>query len=194
MKLRLRIQLLSAMVLLFFGIALTIDSREAHKSTEYADSATKAQLFVQSEISSIDSTISQITPLLKAFWLNDRAISSHLNINSSSSFYIYQQSKIKFWTDNKVFLDSTQVKQIKNKELNFLGNGWYYVSKIDVGERTLIGLFPIYYQFGIQNSFLKNGFVPSMKIPENSELLVKATSGSWAVTDASNKYLFSILF
>ncbi len=197
MHFRLRILWLFAIALLAIGSASFIRDRQERHALRFAQLAEQSQAILQRRILELNAVMLQLEPALSKSWMTERILASKLNsikIPTGSRYYLFDDGVIHFWSDNKTQLDSTIVTQLKSGEINFISNGWYYVLLRKYHTRILVGIIPIQQQYVLQNKYLVNSFNSELSLPDDTKLIIKAATGTWAITDNQNHYLFSLSF
>lgn len=79
-----------------------------------------------------------------------------------TTIIVLQNEKPLYWNNNDVLPENLETHSIRSGSCLRLANGWYYVVRRDVGERTLLSLLRLYTEYGLQNQYLRNGFHPSI--------------------------------
>jgi two-component system, NtrC family, nitrogen regulation sensor histidine kinase NtrY len=192
-----RILWLSTIAFLAFAMAWFLQDRQERHSLRFDQLAEKAQTILQGEITGLEKVMLDLEPALKKSYLNERAIATKLaseKIPEGSIFYLMEDGNLRFWSDNKTWADSSKLKELVSGQINFIGNGWYYVNIITFNNKSLLGILPVQYHYNLQNKYLVNSYNPVLNLPDETVLLTKATAGTWSITDKHSRYLFSLSF
>lgn len=180
-----------------FVLAFSLKMREDRRSLNYTQLSERAQTNLLPQIDRLNALVDSIHPLIDGIWLNDRAIAARINsekLSNSISLLVYDHNQIRYWSDNKSWIDTSLLKTIKPNSINFLGNGWYYVAESGLQGRKVIGLLLIKYQYAIQNKYLVNSFNPILELSDNTRLITFDRPGTMAINDRNGDFLFSLYF
>jgi len=185
--------LLFSTVLFLFGFVAHYLTNKSNTPEKYAE---KLQTALQQQEYEIDEYFRQTTFLEDA--IHNRLGEEELNILNERPYTlcIYQADSLLFWSNNKALAYSTEtapsatrvVKKIKLKKKHYeLIKDRYTDDKDSI--YTLVGLIPIYYEYNLENDYLKKAFalddVPSY---------VQIGKLGAPVENTSGQELFYVLF
>ncbi|MGE3825222.1 MAG: hypothetical protein AB7G44_13455, partial [Bacteroidia bacterium] len=112
-------------------------------------------------------------------------------------FLIYEEEKLKFWSDNSVpAIDELTSRRNYEEPLQKLSNGWYLSKTQKAGNKTYIGLLLIKNEYPFENNYLQNGFNKCLNIddellihaePAAETLEIKTTAGAYLLSVAKGK-------
>jgi two-component system nitrogen regulation sensor histidine kinase NtrY len=89
---------------------------------------------------------------------------SILNGKSSQgfSFYVLQNNKLKYWSDNEPAINDTLISHVGNMELLHLRNGDFLCYSLNSGPKKFIGFILIKHSYEYENKYLVNKFNPAL--------------------------------
>ena len=147
--------------------------------------------------SKLDTTLNRLLPELEGFRFNERAFSFELadkELPAESGVMVYEDGRLRYWSDTRVLPDSSLAASMPNGKVALLGNGWYYVSKRQAGNRTLLGMLLIQHQYVLQNKYLDNSFHPQLGLSQEVRIAIDPDSNGYIIRDRNKQALFSISF
>ncbi len=111
--------------------------------------------------------------------------------DNSFGFVITTQNRAKAWSSDAQSFFNTK-DPLRSGEVQFLGNGWYYVVSKQVGLQNIWGLFCIKHEYLYQNRYLTNFFSDEFNLSPNAEISTKPSLFSFPIKDVQGNYLFSL--
>ncbi len=180
-----------------FILAFSLKLREKNNALNFAQVADRAQANLIPQIDHLKALVDSIHPLLDGIWLNERAIAARINaekLSDAFSLFVYDHNRIRYWSDNKTWIDTSLIKNVKPNMVNFLGNGWYYVAESGLQSRKIIGLLLIKNQYTVQNKYLVNNFNPILELSDDTRLINSDRPGTRVINDRNGEFLFSLYF
>ncbi|HEX2396104.1 MAG TPA: hypothetical protein VHI78_12215, partial [Bacteroidales bacterium] len=106
----------------------------------------------------------------------------------------YHNDSIKYWSDNSISFHSLSSSLLDERRFEFISNGWYVIKPYVNDSIKAYGLILVKSEYSYDNKFLENGFLPNLRLPASTELLIEPQPGSYAIHDWEGIYLFSIKF
>lgn len=105
---------------------------------------------------------------------------------------VYQNNKLKFWSDNAPPLDEEFNEELFTNPLIKLSNGWYIPRIMKYSDYQIFGLILLKNNYSYKNQYLTNDFQKKFKL--SSTILVSADSvdQSYNIFDKSKEYAFSL--
>ena len=107
---------------------------------------------------------------------------------------VYTGNDLIFWTDKSFDLPVDFHQAPDSLPVNFIHNGYFLKKTLHSGDTAIIGLLRIYSEYDIENSLVRNGFVPSMGLPGNAVLHPEKILGGYNVILKDGTRAFSISF
>lgn len=109
---------------------------------------------------------------------------------------IYKNDSLKFWSDNLTIFNDRFSTAGFDKQLIFIGNGWYTVRSLKINRWNIAGLILIKHQYPYENQFLKNEFQEDFKLPPEVMLTNSPLEGMAhaAIHDLGGHRLFYLNF
>jgi two-component system nitrogen regulation sensor histidine kinase NtrY len=108
-------------------------------------------------------------------------------------FLIYEEGKLKFWSDNSVpAIDELTSRRNYEEPLQKLSNGWYLSKTQKAGNKTYIGLLLIKNEYPFENNYLQNCFNKCLDVEDG--LIISPEQAPEAVEIKTNAgaYLLSL--
>ena len=106
------------------------------------------------------------------------------------SFFIFENKKILYWSDNSIPPYFQLLSQ--ESKLFFSGNAWYLLENEQKGNRTFFVLMLIKKQFPFENSNIRNEFQRDFTINNTVEIYSDDCDNSFQIYDADGKFLLSL--
>ncbi len=114
------------------------------------------------------------------------------------TFFLYKKDSILFWSNNNVLPYLTDIESIKGRidQVSRQKNGIYeliketYYHHEDTTEYLLIALVPLFYEYPLENDYLKNHFALDPTIPDSVKM--SASETEWVVRTLEGKPLFYV--
>ena len=113
-------------------------------------------------------------------------------------FLIYEEGKLKFWSDNAVpAIDELTARRNYEEPLQKLSNGWYLSKTQKAGNKTYIGLLLIKNEYPFENNYLQNNFNKCLNVDEELEISKEKAPEKVeiipiAIGKKADVYLFSV--
>jgi signal transduction histidine kinase len=127
-------------------------------------------------------------------YIQSSIVINKLSENSKIQYYIYKDDALMYWSTNAFIPEN--IGKLSEHEIHFLkeGNGFYEVLHSESSDKRIhvYALIPVYYQFAIENKFLKNGFVWSHPFLKRFVISNKEVNKTISIVNSEGKYLFSI--
>ena len=94
----------------------------------------------------------------------------HSQMNEGTSgkgldLFIVKDDTLRFWTGNKVSVETLLVNENERDGLVFAGNSWLLKRERKVGDCRLISLILIKHEYQYENRFLRNDFQADFNVP-----------------------------
>ncbi len=89
------------------------------------------------------------------------------NLNSGFSFYVLQNGKVLFWSDNEPTAGDSLLNAIHNGDVLRLSNGDFLASSVSSNDKKIIGLLIIRHSYEYENKYLVNNFNPALSLGED---------------------------
>lgn len=96
---------------------------------------------------------------------------------------VYWTDQVAAFTDNILSAPTGLIK---------LENGWYLLSRQEIGPYIIHGVILIKYSYQISNDYLRNRFARGFNLPDDFEILFYNSEYVHPVFDTNNRFLFSI--
>ena len=106
----------------------------------------------------------------------------------------YVDKKLMYWSDNSFDVPPAFNDSLFTKPLIFIQNGWFITKTVQTGGEKIIALLRIRNDFGFGNDLVKNGFVTSFGLPENTGLSFNKGSTGFPVFNKNGSWLFSLIY
>jgi two-component system nitrogen regulation sensor histidine kinase NtrY len=106
----------------------------------------------------------------------------------------YVDNKLFYWSDNSFDVPPAYDDSLFTKPLIFIQNGWFITKTVQSGGEQIIALLRIRNEFGFANDLVKNGFVNSFDLPENTGLSFNKNKSGFGVFNKAGKWLFSLIY
>ncbi len=107
------------------------------------------------------------------------------------SFFVFENQKNAYWSDNTVSPNYQLLKQ--DSKLFFSGNAWYLLTYGKNGNREVFVLTLIKHQYPFENEYIKNEFQHDFKIDNSVEIYNDFQCDSTVtINDSKGEYLLSL--
>lgn len=106
----------------------------------------------------------------------------------------YYDKKLVYWSDNSFDVPPVYDDSLFTKPLIFIQNGWFITKTVQSGGEKIIALLRIRNEFGFANDLVKNGFVNSFDLPENTGLSFNKNNSGFPVFNKAGMWLFSLIY
>ncbi len=108
-------------------------------------------------------------------------------------FLIYEDGKLKFWSDNSVMaIDELTSRRNYEEPLQKLSNGWYISKTQKAGNKAFIGLLLIKNEYPFENNYLQNSFNKCLDVEDELEISTEQTTETVEIKNKAGAYLLSI--
>lgn len=114
--------------------------------------------------------------------------------NDNFFLFIYERDNLEYWSSNQVIIKSPKIISEGDDYFIKIDNGYYLVFHKylpDMIHQAVI-LIPIYYQYSINNQYLKSGFAFKDVVLKKINITTKYINDKSAVKNLQGKYIFSI--
>jgi signal transduction histidine kinase len=108
-------------------------------------------------------------------------------------FFVIQNKKVTYWTDNRVVLPQN-TNELKDKSLVKLPAGWFYCRISGDSATQHIGLLLLKSTYSINNKFIQNKFNTSFALPNEVHLYQSSLGKTFDIVNADSKFIFSLIF
>lgn len=112
--------------------------------------------------------------------------------DNQQAFYLFQDDKMVFWSENEIVLEDKTFSQFKNQHTFTLKNGWYYGKTYLTDDYSILGVFKIKSDYKYENRFLINKFQPDFRSPQAMEISLH--EGVFEVSNLDNRLVFFISY
>jgi len=103
---------------------------------------------------------------------------------------IYQDSILKYWSNNAVILPDSLLKKDFTILFRYISNGWYVIKKHSVQNYILTGLIKVKNKFPYENQIIENDFRSAFGIDDN--IIINTQLSEYNIYDINRTFLFSI--
>ncbi|MGZ4036414.1 MAG: sensor histidine kinase, partial [Bacteroidia bacterium] len=108
------------------------------------------------------------------------------------SLYVLEHDSLRFWTSNRVPLESAGKFPDGDNGIVHLRNGWYEYLSAKVKNFQTLAVILVKPEFDVQNKYLSNAFPAWLNMPAAARLKYPVTNPENAVKSASHQPLFEI--
>lgn len=109
---------------------------------------------------------------------------------SNNGYFVYDETKLDFWTTNRIPISLMFDSVLFNKPLIPLKNGWYLCKRVQCKNHTIIGLSLVQNNFPYENVYLVNNFSTDFGVDASVQL--KPEKGNFNIFDSQKRFLFSL--
>lgn len=189
-----KIQIAAIIGILLLSVCLIIDTVQT-----VAPNIHRAKHILESKLHTLENDaihVIQSKELLNVSndYIQSSIVINKLSENSKIQYYIYKDDALMYWSTNAFIPEN--IGKLSEHEIHFLkeGNGFYEVLHSESSDKRIhvYALIPVYYQFAIENKFLKNGFVWSHPFLKRFVISNKEVNKTISIVNSEGKYLFSI--
>lgn len=181
-----------------FFIAFITEKSLQRKEMNFEGICLEAEENIRKEEKRINVFLNDIQAKLKAQQGYTRIVSNYINsltekINGFTLFVFYNDS-LRYWSDNSVLITAAEVNRVKNQESIQLKNGTYELFKKQAGDKLIVALLLIKYDYSIENKFLVNDFNEVLKLPAHTQISQIKNEKIFPVHSSKGNVLFSLSF
>jgi two-component system, NtrC family, nitrogen regulation sensor histidine kinase NtrY len=108
------------------------------------------------------------------------------------AFLVFKNNDLTDWSTNTVPVGTRYDSSLYSRNIRYLNNGWYLISKIIKNNSLIIGLHLVKNQYRFENEYLINKF--SSQFNFSNEIKLSPSPGKYNITGSSHEFLFSINF
>lgn len=125
---------------------------------------------------------------------SDKEMLDIISKSNHSKIYLFRyiNDHLDFWSSNAIPVYEIYPDSLFDERITQLFNSFYYVKHVQEDSAHYVGLIQIKSRYPYANEFLKSGFDPSYKLPDEARLSFNSDEG-FAIFDEDNTYLFSII-
>jgi len=116
-----------------------------------------------------------------------------LYLNDGISLLIYNNSKLRFWSDNAVIPPYSQFTSKDTIRFVKLQNAYYSVIVKQKANKRYLGLILIKNNYQYENAFLNNDFHKDYRFPSIYKLTQEQSKDYYSIKSISGDYLFSVM-
>ena len=191
--------LLLALSVLLFCTAFFFERKISWQANNYQVLTARAQKSFSNEETkaarAMDSLRSRLSSLPALNWetINTRTAKVKLP-ESGFAFFVYNNDRLIYWSDNRVFLDAVSGEVLKDQQLVFMRNGWYEYFSRQTGPYHISGLLLVKHEYAFENKYLGNHFNKRIGLPENSALQIDKSATEFPVVNSKGEFLFGIKY
>ena len=109
------------------------------------------------------------------------------------AFFVYQNDSIIYWSTYHVPVDYYYTDSLYDDPFVRIGNAWFVVKEKQLGDKRLIGMMLVKYDYNYENRFLQNNFFHDFNVPGDIIISVEENEKANPVFDAAGKHLFSVI-
>ncbi len=182
-------------MILLFAIGVIINIKQKENQLNFKKQTEKTQkLFIRNEVE-VELLFDSVLASYNRSHLNNKwFLDNKTRQPSGLSYFVFEGSQLFFWSDNHILLSISDVGNWQNHQLVYFKNGWYQVFKRATGTTTLVGLYLVKNQYAYQNKYIINRFNPTLKLPDNAEIIVNSKEKTYSINNSAEQYIFSIRF
>jgi len=114
---------------------------------------------------------------------------SYLYQKESIILLVFQDSVLKYWSDNSV--NAFNVITLQNNFV-LLSNAWFEIRKKESNENIIIGLIKIKNAYIYENQYLQNNFQKDFNLPVNT--IISREESEYKIYSKEGTFLFSLIF
>lgn len=192
-----RVLVISLLALLSLVSGLTIQLWQEYRSIQHQELVNRAESgFSKLEVE-LTRNLDALAPKLEGSRFNERAFSAasqNLDFPESTCLLVFESGRLKYWSNNKVLLDTFNIGSYEDGRVYLLGNGYYYLKSKSAAGRKMVGLLLIKQQYSLQNKYLDNVFHPALELDKEVILNLSESKEGLAFRDSHQKELFRIHF
>ncbi len=115
------------------------------------------------------------------------------NLNNQY-FFVYRNIKgftqLTFWNTQNIIPDADIVNITENSFFRKLNNAYYFIQKKNIGDKIIVNLTPVKWQYSIASNYLKNSFLVNPATGSNFEISLQ--KNNLAVLNNKGAFLFSL--
>jgi len=141
---------------------------------------------------SIDRELSKVKNILQSSSIDSLLL--HYTTDSfeenNNGYFIFDNTKLDFWTTNRIPIPLIYDSVLFNKPLVSLKNGWYLCKQIQYKNYTVVGLSLVQNNFPYENVYLENSFTSDFNV--NTSVQLKLELGDYKVYDSQKRFLFTL--
>jgi signal transduction histidine kinase len=186
--------------MLLFFISITISHFASKMQVNIEPKEANVQAFNSTLIEKEIKVDQWIDTILQAkannrlhLWINNNYKNLHsLFYDDGIAFYIYEGSKLNYWTNNALVVPKTTEWLTRIKNFTKLDNSFVEIRKQTHDSTTVVGLIRIKNNYPYENEFLKNEFHPSFKVRKPHTIYLGSKDSNESIFNNSGNYLFSI--
>lgn len=115
-----------------------------------------------------------------------------LNTDINSSFFIYHQDSLVFWTSSDIPVPLFAFDENFDNDILKFKNGWYRVVEQTNQDFKSYAFILIQNEYSIKNKYLQDGFYGDFDVDEEAEILLPTENAKHIVKNESGKALFCI--
>ncbi len=181
----------------FFILAIVSEHQTINKHPEKKHIEIFQQSFLTQNVKLsdyLDKTEKKLKDsLLKRNYISEFSSLNDLFENEGLGFFIFNDSKLVYWSSNQFAFPNLQARVAVNSHLLILPNGIFSIQKRKINDHLLVGLVLLKNNFSYENQFLKNTFVAPFKLPANFKLIPAQEQNAFPIYNHANEFLFSVL-
>lgn len=114
--------------------------------------------------------------------------------NNNVIFLIYENSKLRYWSDNSVGFPEKYESTYEAHTPVFVSNGWFIPVYSKYQKYDLVALICVYRQYPIKNDLLLSGFPEDYKLPSGTQITFDSKASRFAVTGVEGNFHFGLIF
>jgi two-component system, NtrC family, nitrogen regulation sensor histidine kinase NtrY len=114
---------------------------------------------------------------------------SNLYQQESIILLVFQDSVLKYWSDNSV--NAINTITLKNN-IVLLSNAWFEIRKKESDDYIIIGLIKIKNAYIYENQYLQNNFQKDFYLPANT--IISREKSEYIIFNKEGNFLFSLIF
>ena len=188
------------LMMLFFGVFLFVSGWFLSFLNERSQKPENVRAKFQKQINQSENYLKQQVHsiLVQSDWNSPESVNSFLRNhkddfkNEGTVYLLYLNDTLTAWTD-QIFAAPSKLRNFeKTKGIIASGNGYFLQFRENTGNRTIVGLQLVKYNYKFNNSYLPKGFSKKFSIPENTSLSL--AKSEWNINGNDGKFLLSLSF
>jgi len=161
-----------------------------YSSSDNVISLDKFKTTINKKEKQTDRNINAISDLIKK-----KRIDSLVKLkfkDNDISFYLYQNNKLSFWSDNHLDISTVPLVTTSGFQLIQLSNAYCLMKSVQIDSSLLVALITVKYNYTYENDKLSNEFAQHFETDKNVQITIGEKFDKYAVLDSNGKYLFTL--
>jgi two-component system, NtrC family, nitrogen regulation sensor histidine kinase NtrY len=192
-----RTLVISLLALLSLVSGLSIQWWQEYRSIQHQELVARAESAFSQLESELNRNLEALAPKLEGNRFNERSFSTSfqdLHFPENTCLLVFESGRLRYWSDNKVLIDTFKVGNYENDQVYLLGNGFYYLKSKTVAGRKMVALLLLKQQYALQNKYLENVYHPSLALDKDVILSLGSSKEGFGFKNTRQKELFRLYF